>query len=424
LRSAIATARAGRERIARLREREWDAADPTQRMALALIALDDLFAGRPIEPLMALAERALPPDGSLRDAPYSQLVHIPYYVLIYGDRLDRARALLDGLIEEAEGRGAVLGAEIATLWRCLAHLRAGRLDAAEADARRVMSGAAAARWRFGDVAARHFLAEVLLERGALEEAARLTPAGDAGPDVPPRGWTNHVRFGRARVAHARGETATALAELLEVGRLEAAFEARRPTMLPWRSAAALAAAALHDTGQARELAAEEVAIAREIGAPRTLGVALRALGVVAEDRAALEEAVAVLAPSGAALEHARAQVDLGAALRRANQRVAARDQLRAGLDGAAACGAHALAERARDELAASGARLRRDRARGVEALTGSELRVARLAAAGSSNPEIAQALFVSRKTVEKHLASAYGKLGIGSRAELATALGD
>ncbi|HEY8584193.1 MAG TPA: helix-turn-helix transcriptional regulator, partial [Capillimicrobium sp.] len=429
LRSAIATAEEGRARIAGLRGRAWDPERPVERLALALTALDDLFAGRPADELARLAERALPAPGALRGAPTSQLLHIPFYVLVYCDRLGRARELLDELIADSEAHGARMGAEIGALWRALAHLRSGALAEAEADARRVITGATQTRWRFGDVAARHFLAEALLERGAVEEARRLTPASDlGGPELPPRGWTTHVRFGRARVALAAGEAQAALDELLEVGRLEAAFAAERPTMLPWRSEAALAAVAVGDGALARRLAAEEVAVARRIGAPRALGVALRASGIAAAapDAAqeALEEAVAVLAPTGAALEHARALVELGAALRRSGRRRDARERLRAGLDLAVACGGLALADRARAELAASGARLQRERASGVEALTGSELRVARMAAAGASNPEIAQALFVSRKTVEKHLAGAYAKLGIGSRGALADALGD
>jgi DNA-binding CsgD family transcriptional regulator len=58
----------------------------------------------------------------------------------------------------------------------------------------------------------------------------------------------------------------------------------------------------------------------------------------------------------------------------------------------------------------------------VEALTPSERRIAEMAAEGMSNPEIAQALFVTRKTVEAHLAGAYRKLDIRSRGELAGAL--
>jgi DNA-binding NarL/FixJ family response regulator len=59
---------------------------------------------------------------------------------------------------------------------------------------------------------------------------------------------------------------------------------------------------------------------------------------------------------------------------------------------------------------------------GVDSLTPSELRIARLAADGLTNPQIAQELFVARKTVEKHLASIFAKLGIASRTELHAAL--
>jgi DNA-binding CsgD family transcriptional regulator len=76
-------------------------------------------------------------------------------------------------------------------------------------------------------------------------------------------------------------------------------------------------------------------------------------------------------------------------------------------------------ERAREELMACGARPRRLVVTGVDALTASERRVARMAADGMSNTEIAQALFVTRKTVEKHLGGAFTKLGVSARTELA-----
>ncbi|HYC82762.1 MAG TPA: helix-turn-helix transcriptional regulator, partial [Solirubrobacterales bacterium] len=69
-----------------------------------------------------------------------------------------------------------------------------------------------------------------------------------------------------------------------------------------------------------------------------------------------------------------------------------------------------------------GARLRRTTG-GPEALTPSELRVAELAAEGQTNREIAQALFLSEKTIESHLGNVYRKLGIRSRRELPQALG-
>ena len=138
----------------------------------------------------------------------------------------------------------------------------------------------------------------------------------------------------------------------------------------------------------------------------------------------LEDAVDVVAPSPARLEHANARTDLGAALRRANRRSEASDQLRQGLELATLCGAAPLAAHAETELRATGARPRRTALRGVESLTPSERRVAKLAAQGPTNREIAQALFVTPRTVEIHLTNAYRKLGISSRSELAGTLSE
>ena len=82
----------------------------------------------------------------------------------------------------------------------------------------------------------------------------------------------------------------------------------------------------------------------------------------------------------------------------------------------------ALAGRAREELVVAGGRPRRDALRGRDALTPSELRVAQLAAAGQTNRQIAQALFVTQRTVENHLTSTYGEPGISSRPALGIAL--
>ena len=103
-------------------------------------------------------------------------------------------------------------------------------------------------------------------------------------------------------------------------------------------------------------------------------------------------------------------------------RARARDFLREGLDLAHALGGLALADRARRELVVAGGRPRRDATRGRDALTPSELRVAQLAAGGQTNRQIAQALFVTQRTVENHLTSTYAKLGISSRPELPAAL--
>jgi len=93
------------------------------------------------------------------------------------------------------------------------------------------------------------------------------------------------------------------------------------------------------------------------------------------------------------------------------------------LELAEACGCTPLVESVRSELYATGARPRTTALAGVESLTARELRVAMLAADGQTNREIAQALFVTPKTVVVHLSSAYRKLDIRSRRELAGALG-
>ena len=100
----------------------------------------------------------------------------------------------------------------------------------------------------------------------------------------------------------------------------------------------------------------------------------------------------------------------------------ARDPLREAVELAAQCGATAVAARAHDELVAAGARPRRDPIESRSRLTASEQRVARMAAEGMTNREIAQALFLTEKTIEVHLTSTYRKLDISSRSQLPRAL--
>jgi len=185
--------------------------------------------------------------------------------------------------------------------------------------------------------------------------------------------------------------------------------------------------AVGDTDDARDEAHAALEYARRFGTPGYIGQAQTVAGILAGGAAGIGqlcEAVSQLERSPARHELARTLVDLGGALRRDGQRVAARDALRRALDIAAAGGLIATADRAREELRATGARIRRDHATGAASLTPSERRIAERAAAGASNPEIAQALFVTTKTVEMHLSRAYRKLGIASRDALPDALKD
>jgi DNA-binding NarL/FixJ family response regulator len=136
----------------------------------------------------------------------------------------------------------------------------------------------------------------------------------------------------------------------------------------------------------------------------------------------LEQAVTMLAGSPARLEHTRALVALGAALRRSNRRADARTPLRRALEQADQGGMLLVARRAREELNAVGARPRRSALSGPGALTPAEYRVAQLAARGYGNRAIAERLYVTPRTVETHLTHAFQKLGISSRTELAAVL--
>jgi DNA-binding CsgD family transcriptional regulator len=136
----------------------------------------------------------------------------------------------------------------------------------------------------------------------------------------------------------------------------------------------------------------------------------------------IEEALAVLEGSSARLEYGKALATYGSVLRRAGQRSRARDPLRRAADIAVQCCADPLAKYARTELLAAGGRPRHTEVTGLATLTASEHRVAEMAAAQATNREIAQALFVTPKTIEVHLGNVYRKLGITSRADLPDAL--
>jgi ATP/maltotriose-dependent transcriptional regulator MalT len=113
----------------------------------------------------------------------------------------------------------------------------------------------------------------------------------------------------------------------------------------------------------------------------------------------------------------RAQLAYGERLRRVGRRAEARVQLRAALLELERLDVAALAGRAREELLATTEQLRSGPAHGE--LTERELQVARVIARGASNKQAGAELFLSPKTIEKHLGGAFAKLGVRSRAELA-----
>jgi DNA-binding CsgD family transcriptional regulator len=347
------------------------------------------------------------------------------FALLWSERYGQLRPVIDASIVRARSAGDSIRLAMSLANRGWLAYQCGDLRAAEADTRTALAATelpAPAMFRVLNGAV---LLKALVAQGELNAAEKaLAPLDfevESGSLISPP-----LRLARGLLRVAQGEIADGLEDMVAVGALLTRSLVTSP-VLSWRSDAALALLALGDRAAAERLAEEELRLARAFGAPRALGVALRAAGVVAGgDRGAslLRDAIDACERGDATLERARALADLGAMLRRRNRRTEARDLLREALDAAHRAGARPLTKFAETELRATGARPRRVVLRGLDSLTASERRIAEHASQGLSNREIAQTLFVTARTVEGHLTSVFRKLQIGSRDELAAALAE
>jgi DNA-binding CsgD family transcriptional regulator len=414
-----------RDRAARVRAEFADrqvAATPAERLAFLNAAAEITMQGESAEEGARLAEEALRAGRMLSEQSLVSPVPVAAVLtLIYCDRLELARRVVDQAIAQAVQAGSILGFAHYSVLRAEIHLACGALSEAEADARASLESGRVPGVKVQQVSV---LVRVLVERGEISEAQALLDRYRMDGELRNAFHVKDLLERRGRLRLAQGRIEDALADLVHAGESQQSFDMFNPATLAWRSQAALAA---HRSGQqegATALAEDELRRARVFGAPRALGIALTAAGLVGGDPRGelLEEALNVLDSSPARLEEARALIARGAWLRRQGERSAARPLLERGLELAREWGAAPLAQEASEQLASAGGRPRNLLRRGRDALTPTELRVARLAVEGLSNPEIAQAHFVTLKTVETQLGSCYRKLGITSRRDLAEAL--
>ena len=422
--STRAPVRARLERYADLQ-----GATPGERLVLASLAFERARASETEREAVAhiegvLADRRLLGEQELDVAGTLYLILV---VLLESDALELGDACVNEMLGDARSRASIPAQAFAISFRGWFSFRRGAVPAAEADARTALDLLTTYDIRLGMRYALALLIQSLVAANEVDTAAQELRSSGLGDDVPAGMANNALLEARAVLRLAQGDARQAADDFVAFGGYDERTGGANPLASRWRSHAALALLAAGDNEQAVRMAAEDLERATRWGSDSGLGVALRASALVEGGDAAvdgLQASVDALERSPAQLEHARSLTELGAAMRRANRRADARQALQRGLELARQCGASALAEQARAELRIAGGRTADPDATGLAQLTASERRVAELAAEGYSNPEIAQALFVTRKTVETHLGRVYRKLGISGRVRLANALAE
>ncbi|MCW3016117.1 MAG: helix-turn-helix transcriptional regulator [Solirubrobacterales bacterium] len=398
-----------------LRRRGLPGGGAGAKMLAAVVSRQWAYGGESAEECVRLALEALE-GGELIAADNVFLSITAILTLVRADRVEADDAW-EEFLQESRVRGSLVGKAGSSLWRGYAFLRRGELDDAEDSLQNAVEEfRLVGEGSLTEVHHASFLSAVLRERGDLDRARQVLATVEVPRDASDaaRYWLDaHAEL---FLAEGRYDEARVVAEDME---RRFAFLVN-PIDTPARSHRAVALFHLGREEEGRGRAAESLELARRWGAPGTVGRALRILGTVERDGglAHLSEAVAVTEGSVARLEHAKALVALGSWLRRSRRPTEARDPLRRGLELAAALGAGSLVDHARHELRAAGVRPRTTALTGPAALTPAERRVVERAAAGQTNRMIAEALFVTTKTVELHLRNAYRKLGVNSRREL------
>ena len=345
-------------------------------------------------------------------------------VLLYADRVDQARPLLEAQLARATAAGdeearADLRFHLADL-----EFRAGRWDVAEGHAERSRALFLHAGKPQAHAASLTLSARLAALRGRLDEARELSGEGLAAAErmgdlifgMHHRGVLGicDLLAGDPAAAHVRLGAATA--ELRALGVRELSLY----PVLPYELDALLA---VGEVDEAERLVGWLEEVGAATGRSWTLGLAGRgrallraARGDTAGARAAIAVALEAHGSAGP-FELARTQLAAGEIERRARQKRAVRAQLEPALATFERLGAQPYAERTRAALARLGVR-----GAPTPGLSETERRVAALAADGLTNREIAAAVFLSEKTVEGNLSRVYAKLQIRSRVDLAKAL--
>ncbi|MFF7242073.1 AAA family ATPase [Streptomyces collinus] len=332
---------------------------------------------------------------------------------------------LQTALSEAHSKGSLYALTGVFALRSCGWLYRGQLAEAEQDSREALRLVNLTSEDFAKYFACTFLADSLIEQNRLDESEDALAQIGVVPGLSVEGPVYLALATLSRLLYRRGDYDRALKVAYDARDVCRSYGIDNPAFVNWHTEAAYSLAALKRENEAHLLADDQVGSARQWGAPRTLGRALRLSGVLtggAKGELMLQESVDILKDSPAQLEYVKSLTAVGVNRLKFGDCSAARTTLRQALDVANRCGAEFWSEEVRRHLKAAGGRPRRAAITGRDSLTPSELRIAVLAAEGLTNREIAQNLYVTPKTVEVHLSSVYRKLRISSRGQLSSAL--
>ncbi|MFS8104218.1 LuxR C-terminal-related transcriptional regulator [Lentzea alba] len=422
--AAAIAAKASGATAARMRARlSWRPADASESVAMsedalmsAVGTLSRTLAGQGRLPALAVAAELTDRAPADVDVMFAQVISADLFG--YAGQLASATQACDSVVNAAEYLRHWPALAYALSSRAQIQRRAGRLGAAELDAERALDLAATCGMSRTGRAVRTMLAclvELALDRGDTAAASELlTVHQPVGADIAEPGG-EALLFARARLRAADGDLLRACSDLERCGDLLTSIGVRNPAAIPWRSELARLLGAVP---LAKELCDEEVELARQWGAPATVGRAL-----LAGSGPMIDEAVDLLAESEDRFLFAQALLQCGVQRAGNGDLIGARRELRRGHEIAAELDCAYLSGRIGAELVTVGSRPPKPKLYGVGGLTEAESRVARLVVLGHKNREIARMLFVRERTVEVHLTRIYRKLGIEGRAALVSLLG-
>jgi len=365
-----------------------------------------------LSPAAELADR---PDRSEPD-----LAAFAAFMLVVVDEHRRAEAILEPLIREARAASALGVLPFALFASSFVDVRCGRWTPAYAsasEAAELANETGSGLWR---CLALSTLVQVEAGRGS-EQACR-EHAREAEQLADGLGIEN-IRdiddaLGMLELSLGRSERAI---EKLE--RIAAAPGDQQGVHLRQSTPELVEAYARTRNPRANRLAQLATEQTERISIPSLSALAARCRGLVAPDDRFdrdFEDALRLFYAAEWPFQAGRTALNYGERLRRAGRRLDARAQLHTALEIFNRLGAQVWAEQAESELRATGERLRRRDPTAAEQLTAQELQIALAVARGATNREAAAALFLSHKTIERHLSHIYRKLGVRSRTELAS----